>query len=61
MKIEYKSYVINCSIINQMHPYATGKTQQEAIENAMKYALSYGYKNAKVVGTNVEYVGGSSF
>lgn len=44
-----------------MHSYVTGKTQQEAIKNALEYARKYGYKDAEVVGNNVEYVGSSSF
>jgi len=59
--MEYKSYLINCSVLNQRHSYVTGKTQEEAIQKALEYATKYGYKDAQVVGSNVEYTGSSNF
>lgn len=59
--MQFKSYLINCSVLNQSHTYVTGKTQEEAIQKALAYASKYGYKDAEVVGSNVEYSGSSNF
>lgn len=58
MKKEFKSYMINCDVIGQMHSYMTGKTQTEATAKALASALAEGYADAEIVGVNIEFNGG---
>jgi hypothetical protein len=58
MKKEFKSYMINCDVIGQMHSYMTGKTQAEATAKALASSLAEGHADAVVVGVNVEFNAG---
>ena len=55
MQNQYKSYMINCNVLNANHSYITAKTQAEATQMAYEYALKEGRKNVEIVGNNVEF------
>lgn len=57
-KIEYKSYMINCDVIGQLHSYMTGKTQEEATQKALQRALAEGHADAEICGNNVQFNAG---
>jgi len=57
-QVEYKSYMINCDVINQLHSYVTAKTQEAATQKALEIALAEGHADAKINGTNVQFNAG---